>query len=350
MDSQFNGEMVQLARDLRGWSQAELAHTAGLTQGYISQIEHGEKLATDERIGALAAALKFPREFFHLPERNLGLGVSVLFYRKRAGTQVADLRRLQAQANLRAIILGRLLHDVQFRCPYSIQALDIDDFGGGAAEMAALTRASWHMPLGPVSNLMGVIERAGGIVFKFPFGTRDIDAMSRWADNLPPLFFVNAESPAERIRFSLAHELGHVIMHRRASETIEEEANEFAAEFLMPSKDVYPDLAEMSVRKAASLKGYWRVSMAALVKRARDVGRIDQATYQRLFRALSAMGYRKKEPFPIPHEEPTALPKLLNALDAGGLSLADQARRSCIYADVFRACMVMGKDSLRLVC
>ena len=348
MSERFNPEMLQLARELRGWTQSELATRSGLTQGYISMLEHGTKEASREKLEVLANTTSFPIEFFFQQETYTGLGLSVFFYRKKASAQVGQIRLLQAEVNLRRIQVARLLRGLEVKTRNTFNAIDIDDNDGDAAAIARMTRANWAIPLGPIRNLVAAIESAGGVVFKFPFGTGDIDAVSMWPAGLPPLFFINSEAPADRIRFSLAHELGHVVMHRATSDTMEEEADRFASEFLMPEREIAPHLAGMNLQRAAALKPYWRVSMASLVRRARDMHRITDATYSQLFRRLSQLGYRKREPGPIPGEEPTFLPALLDMYQtANGFTATDLAKLSCVREEDFTI-RFMKQGGLRL--
>ncbi len=180
-----------------------------------------------------------------------------------------------------------MLRDFDLKFAQTFTRMDIDEHAGDAERVAAFVRASWSMPIGPVRNLVNVIEAAGGLVLKFPFGSPDIDAVGRWPNDSPPLFFINADAPADRVRFSLAHELGHVAMHTSASQTIEAEADRFAAEFLMPARDIGPQLGGMTVEKAAVRKPHWRTSMASLIHRSRDTSRFGQAEYLRLVRRMS---------------------------------------------------------------
>ena len=91
----------------------------------------------------------------------------------------------------------------------------------------------------------------------------------------------------------------------------EEEANRFAAEFLTPADDIAHQLDNLTIEKAASLKQHWKVSMAAIVKRAQDLRRITPNRTKTLFSYLSAQGYRLNEPFPIPTEEPQVVRQLV---------------------------------------
>src|SRR5262249_7327901 len=128
---------------------------------------------------------------------------------------------------------------------------------------------------------------------------------------LPPLFFVNSESPGDRARFSLAHEVGHVIMHRNPHAEQERQADQFASAFLMPARDIAAYLKPLSIERAAAIKPYWRVSMAAIIKRAYDLGMIGHSYYRKLFTQLSKVGYRTDEPNPVEVEQPTVVDDLI---------------------------------------
>jgi Zn-dependent peptidase ImmA (M78 family)/DNA-binding XRE family transcriptional regulator len=303
--------MLTLAREYRGWTQSELADDSGITQGYISLLENGQKDAADDKIEKIAQSLRFPTSFFYQSERFLGLGLTFVFHRKKSSARVGDLRRLQAEVNLRRIHMTRLLRSVPVKAFGEFTMMDIDDHDGDAEAIATFVRANWKLPIGPIPNLIRTIESAGGIVFRFKFGTSDVDAISHWPDDGPPFFFINSQTPADRARYSLAHEVGHVVMHRSAAGDIEAEADRFASEFLMPESAIAPQLDGMSIKLAAKLKPYWRVSMQALIRRARDVGRISDADYSRLFRQVASLGMRKNEPVSILPEAPELADKII---------------------------------------
>jgi Zn-dependent peptidase ImmA (M78 family) len=118
---------------------------------------------------------------------------------------------------------------------------------------------------------------------------------------------------ADRERFTLAHELGHLIMHDLPTppDNAEREADAFASEFLMPAAEIGPQLAGIDLAKAANLKRHWKTAMSALIRRARDLGRIDERRYTSLNVQLSQKGWRKVEPVQIEHEQPTLIPKMI---------------------------------------
>jgi Zn-dependent peptidase ImmA (M78 family) len=133
-------------------------------------------------------------------------------------------------------------------------------------------------------------------------------------DRLPPIIFVNKDIPGDRLRFTLSHELAHIVMHKYPSENMEKEADTFASEFLMPADDIKHSLSYLTLHKLAELKLHWKVAMSALVYRANFLGQISPRQNQYLFMQLSKAGYKTREPaeLDIPVEKPSLLKKLID--------------------------------------
>ena len=310
----FNRDMLRIARDSRGLSQKDVSQQSGIPVDRVSKIQRGLLVPDAEVIDHLADALGYPSSLFYLPQSRIGLGVSVNFFRKRASSLKKHLGRLEAMAVFCRIWADGLMREAEVNFPADLDRFPIEEFpGGDPAEVAALVRASWHLPAGPVENLVRTVERAGVIVFKFSFETRLIDGMSQWIDGGLPLLFINSDAPADRVRFSLAHELAHLVMHERPTETMESEADAFASAFLMPRQEIRRDLFNLTLERAASLKGKWRVSMGAIVRRARDLGCITPDRYQDLCILMSKRGYRRVEPYPIADETPSTIGRVVQA-------------------------------------
>lgn len=132
----------------------------------------------------------------------------------------------------------------------------------------------------------------------------------------PPLVVLNSEQPADRLRFTLAQELGHLVMHRFPNPKMEEEANAFASELLLPGADIKPYFVgrRIDLPLLAALKPEWRMSIGALLMAADKHGRLEPNQKQYLWKQMSARGYRLREPpeLDFPHEQPTLLKNLLD--------------------------------------
>jgi Zn-dependent peptidase ImmA (M78 family)/transcriptional regulator with XRE-family HTH domain len=310
--SVFNREMLTLARESRGLSQSELADGLGLSQSEISKMESGLREPDADQVRRIAHFLRYEEDFFFLNEPVRNFGTSCIYHRKRAATPERMLRQLLAMVNVCRIQIRRLLLAVDLETENRFLPFDVDDYAGDVEKIAEIIRSVWGIPPGPVQDLVREIEDAGGIVIRCDFGTSKVDAVSQWLPDLPPLFFVNRLIQTDRLRFTLAHEIGHIIMHRIPTDDMEREADRFAAEFLMPRREIKPQLDGISLPKLATLKQHWRVSMNALLKRACDLGTISPRSRSYLWMQMGKAGYRKIEPVTIPTEEPTTLDQIIS--------------------------------------
>jgi Zn-dependent peptidase ImmA (M78 family)/DNA-binding XRE family transcriptional regulator len=306
----FNREMLILARESRALTQTALAEQAAFSQGEISKFENGLRIPTTEQARRIASHLRYPEGFFYLNEVMRDFGSGCVYHRKRKTAPEIKVRQLLALVNIRRIQIAQLLSSITPTTEYTFELMDVDEFNN-AAEVAKALRAIWKLPPGPIQNVVRLIESAGGIVVTMDFGTDKIDALSQWLPGMAPVFLVNQRIPIDRLRFTLMHEVGHIVMHRFPTETMEREADLFAAEFLMPEREIKPQLTGLSLVKLANLKPYWRVSMAALLYRASDVDAINQRTRTYLWMQMGKRGYRKHEPVAIAPEEPTTLKELV---------------------------------------
>ncbi|MGB9119395.1 MAG: XRE family transcriptional regulator [Candidatus Angelobacter sp.] len=307
----FNREMLILARESRGLTQIDLAEAVGMKQAALSKIENGLRDPNELQISAFSKYLGYTDEFFYLGEQIQRFGSGCTYHRARQKAQVTEMRRLLGIINVRRIQVSGLLGGVELTPDNEFIRLDVDE-NGSPAEIARAVRAFWKLPPGPVQNLTRAIEDAGGIVLRCDFGTRDVDALSQFLSEGTPLFLANATIPQDRLRFTLAHELAHITMHHFPNDEMEKEADLFAAEFLMPADEIRADLYDVTLPKLAALKGYWKVSMNALLKRAGDLETITPRKRQSLWTQMGKYGYRRHEPVELPQEEPTLLAEMVN--------------------------------------
>ena len=310
-EAPFNSEMLVLARMAREMTQGELAEAARTTQGRVSKIEHGLQEPPREVVNALARVLAYPSEFFY--QRGHIHGLPLRYHRKRSQIPRKTLDRIHAEVMIRTLHVERLLRGVEAQNVREIPEIDVDEYEGAVEEIARAVRAQWQLPRGPIADLVSVLEGAGAMVIPCEFRVSEVDAIGMRLPNLPPLLFVNLSLPTDRLRFTLAHELGHLIMHRLPHPNMEEQANRFAAEFLMPAEDIRPQLYRVSLPALATLKRVWRVAMSALLVRAKNLKTITQRQFVLLWQELGRLGYRRREPaeLDLAPENPSLLAGLL---------------------------------------
>jgi Zn-dependent peptidase ImmA (M78 family)/transcriptional regulator with XRE-family HTH domain len=306
-DEPFNPDMLRMARDARELTQAELATNTGLTQAFISKLEHGLIAQPgDDAIRVISKELGFPELFFF--QREKAIGFPHFHFRKRAKLGTKPLARIGALINIRRQHVAKLLRSYEVPVEKPIPQIDLDESGLTPEKVAERLRAYWMLPRGPIVNLTEVIEEAGGIVVSARFGTNLLDGISLRSDGLPPLFFMNREMPGDRFRFSLAHELGHMVMHTAPDddEKMEREAHRFAAAFLTPASDIKPYLVSPKLSSFGRVKAYWKISIKALIKRSFDLDVITPNQYKFLNIQYNK-SFRDGEPIDIEVEKPSRL-------------------------------------------
>ena len=196
---------------------------------------------------------------------------------------------------------------------YKLPSLKLDTVRGGPSGVAKRVRELWRIPPGPVSNLTRLIEKAGCVIIQFDFGTSKIDGCADWVEH-QPVIFINRQLCPSRLRFTLAHELGHLVMHNSYSDDADDEANQFAAELLMPEVELKPMLLPLTLSHLGQLKLHWKVSMQALLMQAGRLGIGSEYNRRNLWMTISARGYRTAEPFEdnLPVEQPKLLKDLIH--------------------------------------
>lgn len=313
MTRSVNPEMLTLAREIRGMTQTQLATKSGIRQTKISRYEGGISQVSPDDLRILIKSLEFPEAFFFQGEQRFGAESTEVFHRRRRTVPARELKRIDGLVNLHRIGSARLLDAFQQVNMLTIPSFSMRDFCN-AGEIADAVRSFWKMPTGPVKDLTARLEQASCLVFRIDFSVEKIDEVVQWIPPSPPIILVNSAAPADRLRFSLAHALGHLVMHRNTIpyKEMEKEADQFASAFLMPENDIVNELAPVTIQHMLELKQYWKVSMQALFYRARDLEVITERRFSSLFQQLSRLGYRKQEPFPIPHEKPRLVKILLD--------------------------------------
>lgn len=292
-----------------GWSQSELARRAEINQSYLSKVESGLLELSGERLEVVARALEAPVALLTNHDPLQGLEVSCMFHRRRSSkVTVAAGKRVEAIGHLTRITVNGLVAGVMTTKAY-IERMDIDEHSS-AEEIAQLFRARWRIPSGPILNLMALLDQLGVIVVIRPIGTAGQDAFSTWPQDGIPMMVVNTGLPVDRLRFTIAHELGHILMHILPNEDQEKQANNFASELLMPKSDIAVDLQDLTTRdftRLMALKAKWRVSVGAIVQRALTMRLISERQFKEFRIRMSQMGWNTSEPVELSPEYPQLL-------------------------------------------
>jgi len=295
VEQKINPKMLMLARESRGLTQLELADLAGINRSNISRFEQEFTGLKDEVLEKLIKALRFPENFFLQEEEILPPAL----YRRRDKVPAKILSYVDANININRLNIERLIKAVNVSSP-SLPFLPISETGSPAVSALKL-RKQWKLPKGVIENLTEVLEANGIITLPLDFKTDRVDSRSLLIANKYPIIFYNKSLLGDRLRFTLAYELGHLVMHTRQDilsiDSVGHEANLFAAEFLMPEKDIFSDLKEtMNIELLAKLKKKWKVSMQALLYRASDLNLLTDNQKRYVIGQFNVLKIRRREP------------------------------------------------------
>ena len=347
----INGERVRQARELRGLTQTELAQKVGVEQAAIARIEGGALKPSDALVQAIALQTRFPIGFFHRPN-GPEIPMGSLLFRAHASTTLREKNEAYRYAQVLFEVAEWLLErmkPIALRLPQLNEPPDV---------AAAITRASLGMsPDAPIPNLLRAVEAAGVLVLAIPIDLEGRDAFSLWAgiEQKKPVIFLSANRPGDRVRWNIAHELGHMVVHpaiRGQIASIEREADSFAAELLMPAvamrREIVPPVTLSSIAK---LKPRWRVAIQALVRRAHDLEIITGRQYRYLFEQIGARGWRTNEPghLAIGVERPRALRKMAELVYGQPINLQRMSADLNLGREFIEAVMAVHADRPRQV-
>jgi Zn-dependent peptidase ImmA (M78 family)/transcriptional regulator with XRE-family HTH domain len=307
------GERIRQARELCGLTQGELAKLVGVNQSAIAHIESGRNIPTQELLDLIAAQTEFLPSFFEKDSiENFPLGS--LVFRSRASLSARE----EAQAYQYAKTLFEQVKTMVSHL--NIPDLRLPRISDNPITAAKVTRSSFALsPDKPIKKLVNTVEKNGILILSLPIVFDKLDAFSLWAemDVERPMVIVSCNKPVDRLRFSIAHELGHLVMHGvlkgRVTEA-EKEANRFAAEFLLPESAMKQELVPpITLTTVARLKPRWGVSMQSIIIRSYELGIITNRQYRYLFEQLSTRGWRIKEPsnLDLPEEKPQLFAKMI---------------------------------------
>ncbi|MCC6498537.1 MAG: ImmA/IrrE family metallo-endopeptidase [Propionibacteriaceae bacterium] len=344
----FDGTRLNVARRLRGLTKAELARALDLTPTAVAQFEKGVR-PNQATMAKVCLALGMPRDFFGAGRPMASLPAD--------GAHFRSLRSTTAKAREQALAYGELcLQLVDLLSQYvDLPEIEVPELQFPAevtvelaAEAASVVRREWNLDPGPVPSVIQLLEAHGVVVLRLPEGTdRRVDAFSTSSGDRPLVFLSAAKEDKARSRFDAAHELGHLVLHpdsEPGSKLVEQQANAFASEFLMPREEILNQLPHrIDWPKFHALKKHWGVSLRALVFRAHALGRLSDASYRRANQQLSTWG----------HPEPGALgaaesPQLLGLarrmlLDSG-VNVAEVFAQARLAAEVTDQVMEAGSD------
>jgi Zn-dependent peptidase ImmA (M78 family)/transcriptional regulator with XRE-family HTH domain len=313
------------ARKAKRMTQGRLGEIIGVTRQAISAYESGEKSPDSETFTHIVDALEQPPAFFTTDNLSVFGEEKPRFFRK-CGPET--LRKNEA-----CEILGRwFVQTVKYydeyvnfpevNVPESTATNQTESYSLEEIESTAeVCRQEWGLGVGPISNMLALLESKGIVVCRYEMENEKIDAFSFWNGGRPFIFMASDKESVARHRYDLAHELGHLILHKWVEEEelkipkilkrIEAEADTFAGAFLLPRRSFPNEVYTSRLDAFVELKKRWRVSIQSMIYRCLNLEIIDADQFTNLYKQISFRKWRTSEPLDDPSVMPLEQPKLL---------------------------------------
>lgn len=338
------GERIKQARKAAGLSLRTLADRAGISAMAISKYETGKSTPSSGVLLSLAKALGVRTEYFFRPVK---VELQEVEYRKHSRLPAKALQQIEGdviEQLERFLELEQLLPNgpVQaFKLPDDLPATisTLDDI----ENLAAKLREAWGLGVDPIPVLTDMLEERGIMVFQSQAIRDDFDGMAAKVNGIP-VVIVGSGWPGDRQRFTLAHELGHLVLSGRLVAELDEEtaSNRFAGAFLAPAPEVRKELGEqrtwLEPRELEALKKAYGLSMQGWMHRAKDLGILPDTHYIEMRKFFNARGWHKKEPGEqYPAERPQLFEQLVyRALGQDLISESKAAELLCLPLSEFQ--------------
>lgn len=312
MTSTIIPSRITEAREARAMSMEDLAKDIGVTRQSISKYERGIISPSPGMIQSISFILDFPVDFFYKNEKENIAGSSPLFFRSKSNISKKIKNACKYQIKWTSDIKKYLDKYVDFveRDLPTIDKEYEDLTHEDIEELALNLRNCWGLSDDPITDLIGVLENHGIIIGKFASNDlckfNGIDAFSRWNNGTPYILYNSVQKSAVRTRFSILHELGHLIMHSSISETdsikksivdlADSQADTFASAFLLPATSFPKDIHSTSLLSLEAIKRKWGASISSIIIRCESLNLLTENQINYLRRQMTMHKFWHKEP------------------------------------------------------
>ncbi|MFV0279000.1 MAG: helix-turn-helix domain-containing protein, partial [Parahaliea sp.] len=333
----FQGPRLKQLRAANNLTLAELAERIDRSSSTLSAWENGSQLPEAESFGRLCEVFGVSRQWFLKPVPETSEDIRrPYFFRSQASAHKHARERSQLYLSWLQEI-SDFFQDAMDWPPVNVPMLDADDCrlisDDEIEDIARECRQRWKLGTAPVPDVIQVMENAGVICTRATLGHLKMDGVSHVSvmDDRPYVLIAEDKSNAIRSRFDAAHELGHIVLHSRIPvgqyskkelySLLEEQAHRFASAFLLPAESFSQEVVWPTLENLLSLKSRWKVSVAAMIVRCRDLALLNEQLELRLWKGRSARKWTKGEPGDdaIPFEQPKLMMRGVHLLVDNGV-------------------------------
>ncbi|MGN7300331.1 helix-turn-helix domain-containing protein [Ferdinandcohnia sp. SAFN-114] len=334
----FSPKRLKEARMSRGMTITELAEKVGVTKQAISQYELGQSSPKAETLMYLVNTLDFPKVYFYGQDEEEATGNTFFRASSRTSQKLKEMQRIRVKwvAKIHSY-LEQFIDFPKLNLPDTTRFEDNEWDILTIEELAILTRNYWGLGDKPISNMVNLLEKNGIVVTALEINDNKIDAFCQTREKRTIIILGDDKKSAARRNFDCAHELGHLLMHhhiiddqeqlsREEFKRMEAQADRFASAFLLPKEAFIKMVVSPKLEHFRDLKKYWKVSMAAMIRRCYDLGYISENQYTYLNKQMAFRKMKKKEPLDdvLKVPSPTLLSRAIELILEHGLKTEEQ--------------------------
>lgn len=277
---------LKSARLMRGLSMDSLCERMenAVSKQSISKYENGKMMPDSTTLISLSQALNVSVDFFFRPYT---VSLDSMEFRKKCRLKVSSLNAIKEKVLdeiERYLEIENLLEmDNLFTVDYSDKMVTTPE---GAREIAIRLRRDWKLGEDAINNIIFLLEENGIKVIQLDTD-EEFDGLSGFVNKVHPVIIVNKKAYAERQRFTVLHELGHLLLHfdtdmpDKAKERL---CNVFANEMLLPSSQfiemVGASRKDISLQELIPLQKQYGLSIDAMMYKAKELGIITEQRYK----------------------------------------------------------------------
>jgi Zn-dependent peptidase ImmA (M78 family)/DNA-binding XRE family transcriptional regulator len=310
-------ERIREAREAVGLTDEQFADAIGVSRQSVGYYETGASTPRGEIFSRIIAVTRQPPSFFTILRPKGGERFRMPNWRSLKRMQRPDRLRVGRRLEWAFYVTEFLAEFVELP-PVNLPEINFDfetDNDEKIEQIAEQLRDFWGIGFGPITDLAPLLEYNGIVLVEEEVRCDDMDAVSRWQGGRPFILYSNDVESYPRRLFNIAHELGHIVLHTgvevnsKILDRMENQANRFAGAFLLPRRTFSQEVANTSIDYFLSLKGRWRVAVAAMVYRCKELSILNPHQVKYLWKQMNVRGIRKREPFDtsFPLSKPSVL-------------------------------------------
>jgi Zn-dependent peptidase ImmA (M78 family)/DNA-binding XRE family transcriptional regulator len=284
------GNRIKNARILKCLSQQNVAEEIGISKQMVSKYEKGEALPTSSKLIKLSKLFGLKIDYFF---SSFQIELGEINFRKKSTFSIKKQNSLKEQIKIRLenYLWVEDLLSIDYTFKNTIQDKEIETIED-VEKVVLQLRNEWEIGIDPIHNIIQLLEDLEIKIIELFDVDEHFDGMATYVNNKFPVIVVNGNFPVERKRFTLLHELGHLLLNLKECSSKQEEnfCNKFASEFLFPKQMVIKEFGgkrdRITLTELIANQKKYGMSIPAIVYRLVDAGILSKQRHTSFYKKI----------------------------------------------------------------